>query len=184
MRSVGLAILVFPLVCALPRAALGYTQWSAAVSLGGGGRVTPQERSEGLISLGLRADALFSPRSPLAVGVGPFLALRTDDFEDFTVALGASLKVPTTSTLPFVFSFGGVVDLTAADPLEGTGILGRVWWGSRSMNYHSSYGMAVGLWVDARYFPATGTTDVVAGIDGDLAFAAIPFILLYEWIRH
>ncbi|MEZ4407678.1 MAG: hypothetical protein R3A52_14550 [Polyangiales bacterium] len=44
--------------------------------------------------------------------------------------------------------------------------------------------MAVGLWVEARYFPGDQRADVIAGLDADLGFITLPLVVLYEWIRR
>ncbi len=168
---------------ALPSPALAYTQWAAAITLGGGGRLTPEDRREGLFTLGLRADVLFGPRDPFSARAGPFVAAWTDDFVSLLAAAGASLLVPTSTTTPFVLSAGAIVSATERQHLP-VGVMGRVWWGSRSLNYHSSYGMAAGLWVETRYMPDAGTVDVIAGIDGDLAFLSIPAVLFWNWITR
>lgn len=183
MRSRGLTALVGLALVALPATAAAYTQWAAAVTLGGGGRLLPEARREGLVSLGLRADVLFGPRDSLSARVGPFAAVWTDDFDAASVAAGATLLIPTSSTTPLVVSLGAMYTLTEQERL-GLGMLGRVWWGSRSLNLHSSYGMSAGLWIETRYTPDANTVDVIAGIDGDLAFISLPAVLLWNWLAR
>jgi len=91
--------------------------------------------------------------------------------------------LPITSTFPIVVSAAAVLDFAAAtDRLGG---LARLWWGTRSYNYHSAYGLTAGVWVEARYFPAIqGAGDVIAGIDIDLEVFSLGWILLYNWIAH
>lgn len=165
--------------------AQAYTQWSAAVTLGVGATLTPEPQREVLWSLGLRADVLFGPRSPFFTHAGPFVSLRTDDFDSLSAALGASLELPVDPTFPLVLSLGAATEFLRG-PIAPTtvGAFGRLWWGSRSLNYHSSYGMAVGLWLEARYFPGDQRADLIAGLDADLGFITLPFVMLYEWIRR
>jgi hypothetical protein len=181
--SRAIAALVALSLAAAPATARAYTQWAAALTLGGGGRLLPEQRREGLVSLGLRADVLFGPRDPFHARVGPFAAAWSDDFESAVVAVGGSVLLPTSTTTPFVLSVGAMYTLTEVERL-GLGVLGRVWWGSRSLNYHASYGMSAGLWLEARYTPDAGTVDVIAGIDGDLAFISLPAVLLWNWITR
>ncbi len=183
MRARDVAALVGLALVALPATGAAYTQWAAAVTLGGGGRLLPEARREGLVSLGLRADVLFGPRDPFSVRAGPFAAAWADDFEALSVAAGATLLLPTSSTTPFVVSLGAMYTLTEQERL-GLGVLGRVWWGSRSLNFHSSYGMSAGLWLETRYTPDAGAVDVIAGIDGDLAFISLPAVLLWNWLTR
>jgi hypothetical protein len=168
-----------------PRSAAAYTQWSAAVSLGGGGRLLPDARREGLVLAGLRVDALFGPRAIGVTRVGPFVSAYTLDFDALVVNAGVSLLAPISTTTPLVFSAGVTWDVLGAPPdVVPLGLLGRVWWGSRSTNLHSNYGMAAGLWLEARWSPDGGAVDVLAGLDGDLAFLALPGILLWNWITR
>jgi hypothetical protein len=158
---------------------------SAAVTLGGGARLTPEASREGLFLADLRADVLFSERAFRAARVGPFAAVTTLDFDALTVSPGASVLAPVSTTTPLVFSLGAAWDVLGA-PTEGLpiGVLGRVWWGSRSANLHASYGMAAGLWVETRWRPGDGTVDVVAGIDGDLGFLSLPAVALWNWVTR
>lgn len=168
-----------------PATAAAYTQWSAAVTLGGGGRLLPDARREGLVAAGLRADVLFGARDPVAPRVGPFVSAWSEDFDTLYVAAGVSVLAPVSSTTPLVFSLGGTwAALDDAESAPPVGVLGRVWWGSRSVNLHASYGMAVGLWIETRWMPASNSVDVLAGLDADIAFLSIPAVLLWNWLTH
>lgn len=185
MRPSSLALGLAASLALLPRAASAYPQWSAAVTLGGGARVAPEAAREGLFLVGLRADVLFGERAVRAARVGPFAAAYALDFDAVVVSAGVSALAPVSTTTPLVFSLGAAWDAVGAPPgVVPLGVLGRAWWGSRSTNLHASYGMAAGLWVEARWRPDGGAVDVVAGLDGDLAFLSLPVVALWNWITH
>jgi hypothetical protein len=185
VKPTALALVLAAALALAPRPAAAYTQWSAAVSLGGGGRLLPDPRREGLVLAGLRVDALFGPRAIGVARVGPFASAYTLDFDALAVSAGVSVLAPISTTTPLVFSAGATWDLLGAPPdVVPLGLLGRVWWGSRSTNLHASYGMAAGIWLEARWSPDGGAVDVLAGIDGDLAFLALPGVLLWNWITR
>jgi hypothetical protein len=151
------------------------------LTLGGGARLSPEGQREGLFAFGARADVLFGGRGPHVPRVGPYLSVRTDDFSDLSLSLGASVLLPVTSTFPVVLSAGAVGRALAGEPAFG--VSGRLWWGTRSYNFHSVYGMTAGLWVEARVFLTEPSTDVVAGVDLDLEAFALPWIFLWNALR-
>lgn len=184
-RTIFAAALGLALAQAAPRPAHAYPQWTANATMGFGRVFGPAPWREWVFTMGLRGDVTFGPRTPFAWRAGPFIALRTDDFVSMSAAAGAVLQVPVSPTFPMVFSLGGVSDvLPETQRARRYGVLGRLWWGSRSLNYHRDYGMSVGLWCEIRHFTNEGSTDVVLGVDGDLAFMSLPVVMLYEAIRR
>jgi hypothetical protein len=174
-------VVVFASVLLLAPAAAAYPQWNLGLSLGAGARLAPPAAREVLITAAVRTDATFGARTPYAWRAGFFAAVGTTDFVTLDAAAGGVLHIPVSLTFPLLVSLGGVVDLA---PTPGrAGVLGRLWWGTRSLNYHSSYGMAAGLWVEARYRPGDGTADVIGGLDLDLRVLALPFVMLAGWIQ-
>ncbi|MDB4929149.1 MAG: uncharacterized protein JWM10_1633 [Myxococcaceae bacterium] len=162
-------------------AAAAYPQWTLGLTLGAGARLAPPADREVLVVAALRGEATFGPRTPYAWRAGLFGAVGTTDFVTLDLAAGAILHIPVSASLPLLLSAGAVAD---AAPTPGRlGVLGRLWWGSRSLNYHSSYGMAAGLWVEGRYRPGEGTADVLAGVDLDLRVLTLPFVMLAGWIQ-
>ena len=175
-----------PLLVALsllaPARALATPQFTSALGVGGGARTTSAQGFVGVFSMALRADVLFGARTPYAARVGPFVSLRSDAFEDLTAAAGVSVQVPVSEAFPIVVSLGGAVDFTASPARPA--VLARLWWGTRSYNYHSPYGLAIGVWVEARrFFDDAQTTDVVGGVDIDLEVFALPIAFLVGWLR-
>ena len=174
-------VVVFASVLLLAPAAAAYPQWSLGLSLGAGARLAPPVDREVLITAAVRTDATFGARTPHAWRAGFFGFLGTADFVTLDAAAGGILHIPVNPTFPVLVSVGAVLDLA---PTPGrAGVLGRVWWGSRSLNYHSSYGMAAGFWVEGRYRPGEGSADVLVGVDADLRFLTLPFVMLAGWLQ-
>lgn len=182
-RASSWAALAAAASLAAPGVARADPQFNLALSFGAGARVAPSQAREALVGLALRADALFGARTPFAPRVGPYLTAGTHDFDDLTVGVGASVQLPVSPTYPLVLSAGAFVDALAVNPVR-PGVLARLWWGTRSYNYHSRYVMVLGGWIEARHTPALDATDLVVGIDGDLGFLTLPVVLLYEALRR
>lgn len=182
MRHCLAAALLSILSLAAPSRALATPQVTSAVSVGGGARDRAPGGWVGVFSLALRADVLFGPATPYAARVGPFVSVRSDAFDDLVPAAGVSVQLPVSATFPLVASAGVGLDVTTASP--NAVVLGRLWWGTRSYNYHAVYGIAAGLWVEARRFVGEPSrTDVIVGIDVDLEVFALPVAFLVGWSR-
>lgn len=179
--AVRRASVVFAGVLLLSPAAAAYPQWSVGLSLGAGARLAPVDAREVLITMAMRTDATFGARTPHAWRAGFFGWAGTTDFVTLDVAAGGVLHVPVNASFPLLLSAGVIADVLP--DVGRVGVLGRLWWGTRSLNYHSSYGMAAGLWVEGRYRPGDGSADVLAGVDLDLRFLALPFIALAGLIQ-
>jgi hypothetical protein len=174
-------LVVFASALLVAPAAAAYPQWTLGLSLGAGAHLAPPVEREALVTAAVRAEATFGARTPYAWRAGLFGAVGTIDFVTLDVAAGGILHIPVSPTFPVLLSAGIVADVA---PAAGRfGVLGRLWWGSRSLNYHASYGLAAGLWVEARYRPGEGTADVLAGVDLDLRLLTLPFVLLGGWIQ-
>jgi hypothetical protein len=168
---------------ATPSPVYAYTQWSAAITVGGGGRLAPAEQRTVLFCLGLRADVLLGPRDPFSVRVGPFVSGYTHNFDGLVLAMGASVLLPVSSTTPIVLSLG-VATEAINHPVSIFGTVGRFWWGTRSLNYHSNYGMSAGVWLETLWLPTQQRVDMMIGIDADLGFLSLPIVFLVNWISH
>ena len=133
--------------------------------------------------LGGRLDLLFGRTGPNDMAIGPYLELTTAAFDTFEVGGGVAWLVPTGSPA-FVFSAGGFARTSrfGAEP----GAAATVFWGARSYNFHSSYAIAAGLFVQGRYGLAGDgkQADALAGVQLDLEYFALPFVFAYEAIRH
>ncbi len=179
--AVRRASVVFAGVLLVSPGVAAYPQWNLGLTLGGGARLAPVDAREVLITAAVRTDATFGARTPYAWRAGFFGWVGTTDFVTLDVAAGGVLQMPVSASFPLMLSAGVIADVV---PEPGrVGVLGRLWWGTRSLNYHSSYGMAAGLWVEGRYRPGDGSADVLAGVDLDLRVLALPFIALAGLIQ-
>jgi hypothetical protein len=132
--------------------------------------------------LGGRFEALFFRESPRDMGIGPYVDVATHAFDTFEAGGGLSWMVPAGSTA-FVFSGGGF-GRAAGFGFE-PGVAGTIFWGSRSYNYHSTYGIGLGLFAQGRYGFGDGKqADAILGAQIDLEYLALPFLLAYEAITR
>lgn len=132
--------------------------------------------------LGGRLDVLFLREGPTDMAIGPYVDVATHAFDTFEAGGGLSWLVPAGSTA-FVFS-GGAFGRTAGFGFE-PGVASTIFWGSRSFNYHSTYGIAAGLFAQGRYGFGDGKqADAIFGVQLDLEYLALPFLLAYEAITR
>lgn len=132
--------------------------------------------------LGGRFDVLFLREAPTDMAIGPYVDVATHAFDTFEAGGGLSWLLPAGSTA-FVFS-GGAFGRTAGFGLE-PGVSSTIFWGSRSFNYHSTYGIAAGLFAQGRYGLGDGKQgDAILGVQLDLEYLALPFLLAYEAITR
>jgi hypothetical protein len=133
--------------------------------------------------LGGRLDLLFGRTGPTAMAIGPYVDVTTAAFDTFEAGGGVAWLVPTGSPA-FVFSAGGFAR-TSRFGVE-PGVAATVFWGARSYNYHSSYAVAAGLFVQGRYGLAGDgrQADALAGVQLDLEYFALPFVFAYEAIKR
>ena len=89
--------------------------------------------------------------------------------------LGANLQTlgPSSPTFTPLYQSVGLLPST-----------GNVTLSFNILGLSATYGMAAGIWLEARWSPDGGAVDVLAGLDGDLAFLALPGILLWNWITR
>lgn len=132
--------------------------------------------------LGGRFDLLLLRERPDQMAVGPYLDLGTAAFDTFETGGGVSWLVPAGGPV-FVLS-GGAFGRSSALGWQ-PGAVATLFWGSRSYNYHSVYGLGVGLFAQGRYgLGDSRQADVIAGVEVDLAYLALPFILAVEAVRR
>lgn len=132
--------------------------------------------------LGGRFEALFFRDAPSDMALGPYVDVATHAFDTLESGGGVSWLVPTGATA-FVFSGGGFERLSGAGFEPGAEA--TIFWGSRSFNYHSSYTLGAGLFVQGRYgFGDARQGDAVLGVQIDLEYLALPFLLAYEAVTR
>lgn len=132
---------------------------------------------------GGRADVLFLRSRGTDMAIGPYVDVATSSFHDVDAGGGAEWLLPVRDDLPLVLSAGAFVR-NGEGRAWAPGLEGTLFWGSRSYNYHSWYGMAVGLFAQARYLPgAPSQADVVFGVQIDGELLVMPSLLLLGLAR-
>lgn len=132
--------------------------------------------------LGARFDALFLRDKPSDMALGPYIDVATHAFDTIEAGGGVAWLVPVGSTALVLSS--GPFARSAGYGLE-PGVASTLFWGSRSFNYHASYGIAAGLFAQGRYGFGDGRQgDAVFGVRLDLEYVALPFLLAYEAITR
>jgi len=132
--------------------------------------------------LGARLDLSFLRSGPRDMGLGPYVDVATAAFDTFETGGGLAWVVPVDSTA-FVLS-GGAFARTSRFGWE-PGASATLFWGSRSYNFHSAYQIGLGLYAQGRYGFGDGKqADAILGVQVDLEYLALPFLLAYEAIAH
>jgi hypothetical protein len=138
----------------------------------------------GAFHLGGRASVLFLRNQGTDMAIGPYLDVATASFHNVDLGAGAEWLLPVRDDLPLVLSAGGFWrdgDGRAWSP----GMEGTLFFGSRSYNFHSWYGLAAGLFAQTRWVPSSPSTlDLVFGVQIDGELLVLPALLIYEAIRH
>ena len=171
-------------VVAGERPAAGEPQASAGVTVGAvfPGVVGP--RGPVGLHLGGRADVLLLRGGDHDMGVGPYVDVATSEFHDVDVGGGVEWLVPITEDVPVVAS-AGVLARNGGGRSWAPGAEGTLFVGSRSYNFHSWYGLAVGFFAQGRWIPESPATfDVIGGVQIDAELLAMPFLFLYTAITH
>ncbi len=177
-RTLALAAALLVLA---PSPASADPQFSAGLTVGPAfrrlrlGPVTPA------FHLGARFDVLFLRQSQRDMGLGPYVDLGTSGFDSFETGGGLSWLIPAGGT-SFVASAGGQARIAGGTAQPG--VTWGVFWGSRSFNFHSSYGFGVGLFAQGRYgLGDSKSFDVITGVQIDVLIFALPFLLAFNGAR-
>jgi hypothetical protein len=137
--------------------------------------------SETRLLVGARGDVLFGRNNPAAFGYGPMLGVATYGFKDISFQGGGSLLLPVHDYLPFVLSAGPYV---RKDDAWEPGAFGTLFWGTRSFNYHSNYGMAAGLQIEGRVgFGDSRERTILLAVHLDAEAMALPVVMLINLFR-
>jgi hypothetical protein len=159
-------------------------QASAGLTLGAAfpGVVGPSESAT--VHLGGRADVLFLRSRERDMALGPYVDVATAGFRNADAGGGAEWLLPVTEDVPVVLSTGAFAR-SGGGRSWAPGLEGTLFCGSRSYNFHSWYGLAVGLFVQTRWLPESpATLDVVAGVQLDAALLVMPFLFAYTALTH
>jgi hypothetical protein len=161
-----------------PQASVGLTVGAAVENAVG------PSPTQGALHLGGRGSVLFLRNRGDEMAIGPYLDVATLNFHDIDLGGGAEWLIPVRDDLPVVLSAGAFFrdgNGRSWDP----GMEGTVFFGSRSYNFHSWYGLAAGLFAQTRWVPASPSTlDVGIGLQIDGEILALPAIFLYQALRH
>lgn len=175
-RAVAVAVALAPTtVLARPQITSGLTTGLATTDL----------RTNGprlAYHLGGRLDVLFLRETPRDMAIGPYVDVASEAFDTLQAGGGAAWLFPAGETA-FVLSSGAFARRSAFgwEP----GMAASLFWGSRSYNYHSAYTLGVGLFVQGHYGFGDGKqADAIAGVQIDLEYFALPFVLAYEAVTR
>jgi hypothetical protein len=138
----------------------------------------------GAFHLGGRASVLFLRNRGADMAIGPYVDVATESFHDTDLGAGAEWLIPLRDDLPLVVS-AGLLERDGDGRSWTPGMENTVFFGSRSFNFHSWYGLAAGLFVQSRWIPSSPSTlDLVFGLQIDGELLALPWVFLYEAITH
>jgi hypothetical protein len=163
--------------------ALAAPQWNVGMTLGGVSEdaTTPPIREQ--LHWGARGAVLLLRSRGSDMAIGPYVDVATAAFHDGDIGGGAEWLLPVRDDLPLVVS-GGFFARNGEGHVWAPGWEGTLFWGSRSYNFHSSYGMAAGFFVQTRYLPgSTGQTDLVVGLQLDGEMLLLPALFIAQLLR-
>lgn len=178
------AVLVVAVASVLSlRSAAADPQWNAAAVPAVAGLGEGSDYWQDTVFYGaVQADVLFGRSRNSDLGVGPYATVATAAFDDLRLGGGGSLQLPIHPYFPLVLSAGGY----GRNDAEGwhPGATGRLFIGSRSYNFHSSYVMAGGLVVGLdQDLDSDRHNAWIVGAQIDGLVLALPFLFAYEWIK-
>jgi hypothetical protein len=161
-----------------PQASLGLTVGAEAEDAVGPAPL------RGAFHLGGRASVLFLRNRGADMAIGPYLDVATAGFHDVDLGGGAEWLLPVRDDLPLVLSTGAF--WRNGDGRSWTpGMESTLFFGSRSYNFHSWYGLAAGIFAQSRWLPSSPSTlDLVFGLQIDGELLALPAVFLFEALRH
>lgn len=163
--------------------ALATPQASAGVTVGGAA-TDLRTKAAGAFHLGARADLLFLRERESDMALGPYFDFATERLNTLEIGGGAEWLIPIVPSFPLVAS-AGLFERRA--PVFGwePGLAANLFFGPRSYNFHSAYGMANGVFAQGRYGLGDGKqADVILGLQIDFAILALPFILVSQGLAH
>jgi hypothetical protein len=176
--AVALGVVSAPDATADPQASAGLTIGGVVEDVVG------PSHPGGALHLGGRASVLLLRNRGADMAVGPYLDAATASFRDVDLGGGAEWLVPVRDDLPLVLS-AGAFWRNGEGRSWNPGMEGTVFFGSRSYNFHSWYGLAAGLFAQTRWIPSPPSTlDLVFGVQIDGELLVLPALLIYEAIAH
>lgn len=135
--------------------------------------------------MGIRGDLLFLRSRENQMAIGPYVEVLTERFNSLDAGGGLEWLLPAFPSFPFVLSAGPFVRNAEGYGGYQPGVAAALFFGPRSYNFDSVYGLANGLYVQTRYgLGDAKQADLLFGIQVDFAVLALPWILTYEAIAH
>ena len=119
------------------------------------------------------------------MALGPYVEVLTERFNSLDMGGGLEWLLPAFPAFPFVLSAGPFVRNAEGYGGYQPGVAAALFFGPRSYNFASTYGLANGIYVQTRYgLGDAKQADLLFGIQIDLAVLALPWIFTYEAIAH
>lgn len=157
-----------------PQASIGLTVGAVVQNAAGAGK------PEGAFHFGGRADVLFLRDRGNQMAIGPYVDAATASLRDVDLGGGLEWLLPVRDDLPVVLA-AGLVARDGEGRTWAPGLEGTVFFGSRSYNYHSWYGLTFGLFAQTRWIPSPpATADFIFGVQIDGEFLAMPSMLIFS----
>jgi hypothetical protein len=117
------------------------------------------------------------------MALGPYVDAASSGFRDVDIGTGIEWLIPLKDELPLVLS-GGAFVRDGEGRSWSPGMEGTVFFGSRSYNFHSWYGLTAGLFVQTRWIPSPpDRVDVVFGVQLDAELLVMPALLLWGLLK-
>ena len=146
-----------------------------------GSRGDVSDRGE--LFLGLRGDVILGRQGPRDFGAGPFRAVGSFAVDSIELGGGAAALLPVHETFPLVASVGAAVRADGELGVEPA-VLAKVFWGTRSYNFHGAYGMSAGVSCGFHQtLGASKTSALLVAAELDLAVMALPIVALVNLVR-
>ena len=181
--AIDAIVLGAALVVMHPGSAAADPQMSGGVTVGAVASDLRTPPARGGVHLGARFDVLFLRHRESDGAFGPYVDVVTERLSTFEVGGGLEGLIPLIPSFPLVASAG--VAERAADSTWQPALVAGLFFGPRSYNFHSVYGLANGVFVQGRYgLGSQKQGDVIAGLQIDFAMIALPFIFAYEALAH
>ncbi len=182
---VALATALSLLALLSPVAASADPNVSVAATVGGG--LSNVGRAGGpapLFHLGIRGDLLLLRNRDADMAVGPYVDFATAGFSTAEVGGGLEWLVPVTEHVPLILSAGAFGRAASGFGFQ-PGAEATLFFGSRSLNFNSLYGLGAGVFLQGRAgFGNSKQADAILGAQLDLAILALPFELAFNALRR
>jgi hypothetical protein len=118
------------------------------------------------------------------MAAGPYLDVKTVGFHNVNAGGGAEWALPVLAGFPLILGAGGFARAGGSGGVE-PGVEGSLFFGARSYNFHSWYGLAAGVFAQTLWLPSSPSSlDVVVGAQIDAEILALPFLLAFEAVTH